>query len=125
MAGGELVRGERLGCLRVWRSGGGGSSRRGTWRRRRTRHAHEVEAPRRRRGRRRHCALARQRAATKALHKERDEARKNYGPKYAFSFGDYVVKALLGPVDPTFDRIDGGPRPAGGGTGEGGCCVVA
>lgn len=56
---------------------------------------------------------------------ERDEARKNYGPKYAFSFGDYVVKALLGPVDPTFDRIDGGPRPAGGGGGEGGCCVVA
>jgi len=53
---------------------------------------------------------------------ERDEVRKNYGPKYAFSFGDYVVKALLGPVDPTFDRIDGGQRPAGG---ERGCCVVA
>jgi hypothetical protein len=63
---------------------------------------------------------------------ERDEVRKHHGSKYAFSYGDYVVKALLGPVDPTFDQLDGGgPRPAGGGGGGGsggeggGCCVVA
>jgi len=56
---------------------------------------------------------------------ERDEVRKHHGSKYAFSFGDYVVKALLGPVDPTFDQLDGGgPQQARGGGGEGGCCVV-
>jgi hypothetical protein len=30
------------------------------------------------------------------------------GNMYAFSFGDYVVKTLLGPIDPYFDTLDEG-----------------
>jgi hypothetical protein len=28
------------------------------------------------------------------------------GPKYPFSFGDYVVKSLIGSIDPEFDNLD-------------------
>ena len=37
----------------------------------------------------------------------------------AVTQGDYVVKALLGPVDTYFDGLD--TRPSGGG--GGGCCL--
>jgi len=48
---------------------------------------------------------------------ERAEVRRAKGARFAFSFGDYVVKALLGPVDPIMDTLDhaeGGPA----------CCAV-
>jgi len=38
---------------------------------------------------------------------ERREIMKTKGKSYPFSFGDYLVKALLGPIDPEFDRSDG------------------
>jgi len=38
------------------------------------------------------------------------------GSNYAFSFGDYVVKALLAPIDPFFDKLD---QKA-----DAGCCVA-
>jgi len=37
---------------------------------------------------------------------EREEVRRNKGVNYPFSFGDYVVKALLGAVDPQIDQLD-------------------
>lgn len=37
---------------------------------------------------------------------EAKQIRKVQGAGFAFSFGDYVVKSLLGPVDPSFDRLD-------------------
>ena len=37
---------------------------------------------------------------------ERKEIQQVQGNEYAFSFGDYVVKALLGPIDPYFDSLD-------------------
>ena len=37
---------------------------------------------------------------------EREEVRQNRGFSYPFSFGDYVVKALLGAVDPQMDALD-------------------
>ncbi|CAF2138090.1 unnamed protein product [Rotaria magnacalcarata] len=37
---------------------------------------------------------------------EREEVRRSQGPNYPFSFGDYVVKALIGAVDPQMDSID-------------------
>ena len=37
---------------------------------------------------------------------ERAQVLRSQGPKFHFSFGDYVVKALLGPVDPLFDSLD-------------------
>ncbi|CAF3598678.1 unnamed protein product [Rotaria socialis] len=37
---------------------------------------------------------------------EREEVRRTQGPNYPFSFGDYVVKALIGAVDPQMDSID-------------------
>jgi len=48
---------------------------------------------------------------------ERAEILRSQGRGFPFSFGDYVVKALLGPVDPVFDALDGGR--------VGGCCSVA
>jgi len=47
---------------------------------------------------------------------ERAEILRKQGRGFRFSFGDYVVKALLGPVDPVFDTLD---------RAEGGCCAVA
>lgn len=46
---------------------------------------------------------------------ERQEVQRAQGAGFAFSFGDYVVKALLAPVDPYFDKLD---QPAG-------CCALA
>jgi hypothetical protein len=37
---------------------------------------------------------------------EKKEVQAAQGTNYAFSFGDYVVKTLLGSVDPVFDTLD-------------------
>jgi hypothetical protein len=37
---------------------------------------------------------------------ERAEIRKFQGSKFHFTFGDYVVKALMGTIDPWFDHLD-------------------
>lgn len=37
---------------------------------------------------------------------EREEVRQMQGRQYPFSFGDYIVKALLGAVDPKMDSLD-------------------
>lgn len=37
---------------------------------------------------------------------EKKEIQTAQGPAYAFSFGDYVVKTLLGPIDSAFDTLD-------------------
>jgi hypothetical protein len=37
---------------------------------------------------------------------EREEVRRAKGPNFPFSFGDYVVKTLLGAVDPQMDALD-------------------
>jgi hypothetical protein len=37
---------------------------------------------------------------------EREEIRRTKGFNFPFSFGDYVVKALLGAVDPQMDALD-------------------
>jgi hypothetical protein len=47
------------------------------------------------------------------------EIRKVQGPRFPFSFGDYVVKALLGSVDPTMDALD--ERKL---SGAAGCCAI-
>ncbi len=47
------------------------------------------------------------------------EVRKVQGAKFRFTFGDYVVKTLLGCVDPTMDALD--ERKL---SGAAGCCVI-
>ena len=47
---------------------------------------------------------------------EKREILRAQGARFPFSFGDYVVKALLGPIDPSFDRLDHA---------EGDCCTIA
>jgi hypothetical protein len=37
---------------------------------------------------------------------EKKEVQMAQGTNYAFSFGDYVVKTLLGSIDPVFDTLD-------------------
>jgi hypothetical protein len=37
---------------------------------------------------------------------EKAEVRKTKGPKYGFSYGDYVVKSMIGSIDPSIDRAD-------------------
>ena len=37
---------------------------------------------------------------------ERVEIKKKEGMAFRFSFGDYVVKSLIGSIDPTLDRMD-------------------
>ena len=37
---------------------------------------------------------------------EREEARRAKGPSFPFSFGDYLVKVMLGSIDPAFDNLD-------------------
>lgn len=37
---------------------------------------------------------------------EKKEVIKIQGDKFNFSFGDYIVKALLGSIDPYFDKLD-------------------
>lgn len=51
---------------------------------------------------------------------ERKEIFKIQGPKFPFSFGDYVVKTLLGSIDSTMDALD--ERKLRGGAG--GCCTI-
>lgn len=48
---------------------------------------------------------------------ERKEVLKKQGSAFRFSFGDYVVKTLLGAIDPQMDALD--EKKIGGG-----CCVV-
>jgi hypothetical protein len=50
---------------------------------------------------------------------ERREVLLAQGPAFHFTFGDYVVKSLLGCVDASFDNLD--ERRVGGG----GCCTIA
>ena len=37
---------------------------------------------------------------------ERDQIRRIKGSRYGFSYGDYVVKSLIGSIDPELDRVD-------------------
>ena len=37
---------------------------------------------------------------------ERDEVRKAKGSSFSFTFGDYVVKSLIGSIDPELDNLD-------------------
>jgi hypothetical protein len=37
---------------------------------------------------------------------EREEIRKVKGSRFPFSFGDYVVKSLIGSIDPELDQLD-------------------
>ena len=37
---------------------------------------------------------------------EHKEVIRYNGKNFKFSFGDYVVKSLLGPIDPYFDNLD-------------------
>ena len=45
---------------------------------------------------------------------ERKEIRKIKGSHFPFSFGDYVVKSLIGSIDPELDKLDEGTD----------CCVL-
>lgn len=45
---------------------------------------------------------------------ERQEIRKIKGPSFKFSFGDYVVKSLIGSIDEELDKMDE----------ENNCCVT-
>ena len=49
---------------------------------------------------------------------ERRDVNRTRGRGYPFSFGDYIVKILIGSIDPTIHLID---LPQGGS----GCCVVS
>lgn len=52
---------------------------------------------------------------------ERDEIRGVQGMGFSFTFGDYVVKSLLGSVDPELDNLDE-PR---GHYQQNDCCIIA
>jgi hypothetical protein len=54
-------------------------------------------------------------------HSEVKEVKHFQGKDFAFSFGDYVVKTLLGPIDPYFDELDEKKNPGH----SGGCCSVS
>ena len=54
---------------------------------------------------------------------EKKEVLAAQGPGFRFSYGDYVVKALLGPIDADFDALDEKRRAAPAGAG-GLCCAV-
>lgn len=51
---------------------------------------------------------------------EKKEILAAQGAKFPFSFGDYVVKTLLGSIDPSMDALDEKKLSAG----SGGCCVI-
>jgi uncharacterized protein YegL len=38
---------------------------------------------------------------------ERNEVKAHFGGQYPFSYGDYVVKSLVGSIDPQLDSLDG------------------
>ena len=48
---------------------------------------------------------------------EREEVRKAKGPNFRFSYGDYVVKSLVGSVDPELDNFDERVNSDG-------CCII-
>ena len=37
---------------------------------------------------------------------EREEIKRRKGSDVRFSFGDYVVKSLIGSIDPSMDKMD-------------------
>jgi hypothetical protein len=37
---------------------------------------------------------------------EKAEVKARRGPQYPFSYGDYVVKSMIGAIDPSIDRLD-------------------
>ena len=47
---------------------------------------------------------------------EREAVQKAKGVDFSFSYGDYIVKAMLGPIDEEFDKLT---------EVQGGCCAVA
>jgi hypothetical protein len=53
---------------------------------------------------------------TDDYHSERAEILRAQGPRFPFSFGDYVVKSLLGSVSPYFDQMDHN---------ESSCCTIS
>jgi hypothetical protein len=67
---------------------------------------------------------------TDDFYSERDEVLKIQGQTFHFTFGDYLCKALLGPIDRYFDELDevkiGSSRSGsgGGGGGGGGSCSL-
>lgn len=54
--------------------------------------------------------------------REKREIQRIQGQHFNFSFGDYIVKILLGPIDPFFDSLD--ERPLHGHAHEGCKCVL-
>ena len=52
---------------------------------------------------------------------ERAQILRAQGPRFHFTYGDYLVKAMLGPVDSYFDSLDSGSR---GAVGQDGCCSL-
>jgi hypothetical protein len=65
-------------------------------------------------------------------HSEVKEVKHYQGQDFVFTFGDYVVKTLLGPIDPYFDELDEKRNPGASatasatasGSSSGGCCSV-
>jgi hypothetical protein len=55
---------------------------------------------------------------------ERAEILQAQGPRFPFSFGDYLTKCLLGPIDPTFDSLDVRTGGAGRQNKKGGCSIA-
>ena len=60
---------------------------------------------------------------TDDYYSEREEVLKIQGQSFHFSFGDYLCKALLGPIDKYFDELDEVKIGSGGGGGGGSCSV--
>ena len=56
---------------------------------------------------------------------ERQDIVRAQGAGFHFTFGDYIVKSMLGPIDPYFDSLDSGSfnRRAAANTGDG-CCAI-
>ena len=49
---------------------------------------------------------------------EREEIRRARGPRFPFTYGDFVVKSLVGSIDPTLDVYDEKKRQSG-------CCSIS
>ena len=52
--------------------------------------------------------------------KEKKKVKLVNGQKFPFSFGDYIVKVLLGAIDPYFDNLNSRSNGPNGG----GCCTL-
>ena len=51
---------------------------------------------------------------------ERSQILRAQGPQFHFTFGDYLVKSMLGPVDHYFDSLD----TSGAHGKQGDCCTI-